>query len=90
MITITEALILSLLSERVSGAFGSELMHASNGKLKRGSVYALLGRLEKAGLVTSHNEAGTDASTLPRVRYRMTDEGHAARMDLADWVGLGV
>jgi DNA-binding PadR family transcriptional regulator len=47
-----EALILDLLSAR-ERAYGLELVAASNGALKRGSIYVTLGRMEQKGLVAS-------------------------------------
>jgi DNA-binding PadR family transcriptional regulator len=47
-----EHLVLELLSTR-SPAYGLELVAASRGRLKRGSVYVTLGRMEAKGLVAS-------------------------------------
>ena len=47
-----ESLILDLLSGR-EHAYGLELVAASHGRLKRGSIYVTLGRMERKGLVTS-------------------------------------
>lgn len=87
MISPTEALILGLLMQKARGAYGSELVHMSEGRLKRGSVYSLLGRLEKAGLVKSIEEAATDAYALPRTVYRVTGDGVKARAEFDDFVG---
>ena len=88
MITSTEALILSLLGLQRGGAFGSQLMHLSEGKLKRGSVYALLGRLENAGYVRSDEEPPTEEYALPRTRYAITAMGVRARSEFAEWHGF--
>jgi DNA-binding PadR family transcriptional regulator len=88
MISPTEAVVLSLLVARPVGAFGSELVQVSDGRLKRGSVYALLGKLEKGGLVTSTEEAPTDAYALPRTRYRITGAGHRAYSEFGQWTGF--
>lgn len=85
-----EALILGLLSQRARGAYGSELVHMSDGKLKRSSVYSLLGRLEKAGLVKAIEEEPTDSLALPRTLYRITGHGVRARAEFASFVGLAV
>lgn len=90
MISTTEALILGLLAEKARGAFASELIHMSGGKLKRGSVYALLGRLEKSGFVESAEEVATEEYALPRTRYRMTAQGARSRAEFANWVGMSV
>ena len=86
----TETLILSLLAKSPSGAFGSELVRRSEGKLKRGSVYALLAKLEKAGYVSSKEEPATDKLALPRTCYRITAAGAHARQETAAWMGLAV
>lgn len=88
MITSTEAMILNLLTSKPQGAYGSELMHLSGGKLKRGSVYSLLGRLEKAGFVKSTEHQPSDVYALPRTSYRITGEGLTAQREFAEYVGL--
>lgn len=88
MISTTEALILNLLTQKARGAYGSELVHMSEGRLKRGSVYSLLGRLEKAGLVKSVEDAPTEAYALPRTLYKITADGVQARREFAEFVGL--
>lgn len=91
MISATEALILGLLMQKASsGAYGSELMHSSDGKLKRGSVYSLLGRLEKAGYVESKEVPGTEEFSMPRTKYKITAAGQTARAEFANWVGLPI
>jgi DNA-binding PadR family transcriptional regulator len=47
-----ELLILQILSE-TGTTYGLDLVTQSRGKLKRGSVYVTLGRMEEKGLVTS-------------------------------------
>jgi DNA-binding PadR family transcriptional regulator len=47
-----EALVLDLLVSH-GQAYGLELVAASRGRLKRGSIYVTLGRMEQKGLVTS-------------------------------------
>jgi DNA-binding PadR family transcriptional regulator len=68
--TDSESLILSMLRDRRDGAYGSDLVRDSGGKLGRGSVYLILGRMELQGLVTSTEEPAADAASLPRTRYR--------------------
>ena len=69
----TETLILELL--RSEEMYGLQLVTASKGKLKRGSVYVLLGRMEEKGYVTSHAEEKPEHSGLPRRTYRATGLG---------------
>ncbi|MDP2034177.1 MAG: PadR family transcriptional regulator [Polaromonas sp.] len=86
----TETLVLSLLADSPQGAFGSELMHKSEGRLKRGSVYALLAKLEKAGFVKGTEIPPTDALLLPRTKYKITAAGTLARQEFAQWTGLAL
>ena|SRR6266536_793887 len=70
-----EALILELLAggrER----YGLELVNASKGRLKRGTVYVTLGRMEDKRFVTSRLEdAPAEAGGLPRRLYEATALG---------------
>jgi DNA-binding PadR family transcriptional regulator len=67
----TESLVMDLLhgGER----YGLELVDASRGSLKRGSVYVILARMEEKGFVESRQEVRAHrASGLPRRLYRAT------------------
>jgi DNA-binding PadR family transcriptional regulator len=69
-----ESLVLELLGS--GRRYGLELVDASGGKLKRGSVYVTLSRMEAKGFVESWQEdrvAG--AIGLPRRLYRATPYG---------------
>ena len=71
----TERLILDLLAAS-PGQFGLELIAASGGRLKRGTVYVTLGRMEAKGLVESRQEPLPPGGIgLPRRRYRPTALG---------------
>lgn len=72
-----EALIIELLSASGRGEmYGLELVAASKGRLKRGTVYVTLGRMDEKGLVTSRlEEAPPDAGGLPRRLYEATALG---------------
>jgi DNA-binding PadR family transcriptional regulator len=77
-ISATEALVLDLLSGRER--FGLELVDASGGALKRGSVYVTLGRMEAKGFVQSRQEErAAGAIGLPRRVYRATPYGLKVR-----------
>ena len=53
--------------------YGLELVGASRGRLKRGTVYVTLGRMEDKGLVASRvEEAPAHAGGLPRRLYTPT------------------
>src|SRR5919206_4832905 len=70
----TESLILELL--RTRERYGLELVDASSGTLKRGSVYVILSRMEAKGFVESRQEERPPGAIgLPRRLYRATDYG---------------
>ena len=70
-----EALILQLLV-RESELYGLQLVSASRGRLKRGTVYVTLGRMEDKGFIESHLEdAPADEGGLPRRIYEPTAFG---------------
>ena len=70
-----ELLILTLLSEG-RPLYGLELVAASTGGLKRGTVYVTLGRMEDKGYVESELEdRRPGAAGLPRRLYRPTAFG---------------
>ena len=74
-----EALILDLLAG-ASDLYGLELVEASKGRLKRGTVYVTLSRMEDKGYVTSSQEAKAQGAIgLPRRVYRLTALGRRAR-----------
>lgn len=78
----TERLILDLLVEH-GELFGLAMVEASAGRLKRGTVYVTLGRMEEKGYLDSRQEAlPAGATGLPRRLY--TPTGHALRV-LAAW-----
>lgn len=80
-----EALILELLLEHKE-LYGLELVAASTRRLKRGTVYVTLGRMEEKGLVTSRLESSpAGAGGLPRRIYQATPRGRAV---LAAWQRL--
>lgn len=59
--------------------FGLEVVEASGGRIKRGSVYVLLNRLEEKGAVASRLEARPgEEGGLPRRLYRLTAAGRRA------------
>jgi DNA-binding PadR family transcriptional regulator len=73
-----EALILELLVEEPE-LYGLQLVAASKGKLKRGTVYVTLGRMEEKGFITSRFEkAPADEGGLPRRRYKASAYGRRA------------
>ena len=73
-----EALILKMLISQSKERYGLDLVAASDGQLKRGTIYVTLGRMEEKGYVSSHREA-TDqtSSVIPRRLYKPTGLGVA-------------
>jgi DNA-binding PadR family transcriptional regulator len=73
----TEALILDLLA-RQREMYGLELVRASGGLLKRGTIYVLLSRMEEKGFVASRQQFEATASGLPKRIYTLTGLGQRA------------
>ena len=74
----TERLILELLIE-AGKLFGLQLVERSHGRLKRGTVYVTLGRMQDKGLLESSQEPlPPGAIGLPGALYRPT--GHGLRV----------
>ena len=73
----TESLIVELL--RDGERFGLELVEASDGRLKRGTIYVTLSRMEAKGFVVSRQERQEErqpgAIGLPRRMYEVTAYG---------------
>jgi len=70
-----ETLILELLVQHKE-LYGLQLVAASKRRLKRGTIYVTLARMETKGYVTSRTEdAPPDAGGLPRRMYRPTAFG---------------
>jgi DNA-binding PadR family transcriptional regulator len=77
-----ELLILELLSQDPA-MYGLQLVAASRRRLKRGTVYVTLGRMEDKGYITSRLEAAPpDVGGMPRRLYEPTALG---RRVLAAW-----
>ena len=71
-----ERLVLELLAAKQDRMYGLELVADSGGRLKRGTVYVLLGRMQQKGYVEAEPEKFADDSGLvPRRMYRATGLG---------------
>lgn len=81
MITKTEAFILKLLVSKPTGAYPSELVHDSEAKLKRGTIYALLADMEERGLVALKQIEAKATLALPRSLYLITTTGQTALIE---------
>jgi PadR family transcriptional regulator len=81
-LSTTERLILELLAAHEE-MFGLQMVETSGGRLKRGTVYVTLGRMQEKGYLESRQEPlPAGAIGLPRRLYRPT--GLAMRI-LAAW-----
>ena len=68
--------MLELLAAKHDHMYGLELVEASRGRLKRGTVYVVLGRLQQKGLIESEPEKFADDSGLvPRRMYCISAVG---------------
>jgi len=77
-----EHLVLELLAER-GELYGLQLVANSRRRLKRGTVYVTLGRMEDKGYITSRLEdAPPEMGGMPRRLYEATPLG---RRVLAAW-----
>lgn len=71
-----EELILYYLTRHTTGAYGLEMVKASCGLIKRGTIYVTLNRMEKKGYLKSHiAEAEKGESGPPRRLYKLTAKG---------------
>ena len=78
MITDLKALILGYLIDSET-MYGLEMVKKSDGKLKRGTVYVLLDRMEDSKLIKSKLVAPKDGQRGPQRRtYRITANGRNA------------
>jgi PadR family transcriptional regulator PadR len=82
-LSAVESLILELLIANDEAMYGLQLVAASRRRLKRGTIYVTLGRMEEKGFVASRLEdAPAAAGGLPRRLYEPTALG---RRVLAAW-----
>ena len=73
---LPRTLVLELLV-RAGELYGLQLVTASKGRLKRGTVYVTLGRMEDKGYITSKlDDPPPRAGGLPRRLYEATPLGH--------------
>lgn len=80
-----ELVVLQLLGS--SEQYGLELVHASQGALKRGTVYVTLARMEEKGLVLVRRPpAGKHEAGLPRPRYRASALGQRLLAATEQWL----
>ena len=82
----TELLVLRLLASEPSGLYGLEMVHRSEGRLKRGTVYVTLGRMEEKGYIKVRIPEDEGNPGLPRPRYTVTAHGTRV-LEAAELVG---
>lgn len=71
-----EAVVLELLLATGRELFGLEMVEASAGLLKRGTIYVTLQRMEEKGLIESRQEARAEGEVgIPRRMYQATGHG---------------
>ncbi|HHM04752.1 MAG TPA: hypothetical protein ENJ19_03305 [Gammaproteobacteria bacterium] len=94
-LSLTEAVIAHLLRQSDAPLFGLELVRRSAGgelKLKKGTIYVTLERMEKKGLVISELETAPPPHVkegdfyIPRRLYTLTPKGMQALEALEDAV----
>jgi DNA-binding PadR family transcriptional regulator len=74
----TEYQIMSLLvGNGAKEMYGLEMVQKSDQKLKKGTIYVLLDRLEKKGFIKGRTEEESDG-TMPRRLYKPTGLGRRA------------
>ena len=78
-----EFLILKMLINNSGEMFGLEMVESSGGRLKRGTIYVTLGRMEDKGFILSRKEKQREgARGLPRRLYKPSALGQRV---LAAW-----
>ena len=71
-----QAVILELLvANAAREMYGRELVKASGGRLKRGTVYLSLQRMEEKGFIESREEPAGEQGDPPRWMFRVTRLG---------------
>lgn len=75
-LTNKELVVLGLLVNGAHESFGLEMVEASGGELKRGTIYVTLQRMEEKGYIESRLEARTVPEIgIPRRLYKVTGFG---------------
>ena len=78
-ISKTEFSILHMMMNEGSELYGLEMLKKSNGRLKRGTIYTTLSRMEDKGLIASKKEASVqEGMTTKRRMYTISGAGVSA------------
>jgi PadR family transcriptional regulator, regulatory protein PadR len=83
----TQLQVLGLLRDAPAGMYGLEIVEASNGRVKRGTIYVILGRLEEKGFVEARTKRTPGQPGLPRPVYRITGLGYKV-LEAGELLGL--
>ncbi len=79
----TETAILEMLCSRSGELYGLEMVAMSGGRIKRGTIYVILNRMEDKGYIVSRQEeANPKERGIPKRLYKPTGLGERA---LAAW-----
>ncbi len=85
LISNIEAYVLSALSDGAEH-YGLQMIKDSEGRLKRGTIYVTLSRMEAKGYIKSRKEKEIPPhGTVPRRQYRIDAPGEAA---LEKWIAF--
>lgn len=88
--TISEMTVMKILHDNPAGMYERQLVHASGGAIKPGSVYVLLERLEEKGFVKPDKpQAEKDYPGRQRPIYRLTTQGGEV-VRAAETIGLRI
>lgn len=83
-----EQIVLGMLAREENDMYGYQMVEASSGRLKRGTIYVMLGRMEEKNLISSRKETRRlGAPGLPRRLYRATSAG---KRTLEEWELEGI
>lgn len=86
--TASEMLVMRILQNEPRGLYGLQVVEQSDGVVKRGSVYVLLGRLEEKGFVrVLRPKSETGLPGMPRPIYQLTGQGSKV-LAAAETIGL--
>ena len=85
--TPSEMVVMRILQSHARGAYGLQIVGDSDGWVKRGYVYVLLGRLEEKGYVSVSRQRRSDHPAPARPTYQLTGVGSRV-LAAAEAIGL--
>ncbi len=74
-LSVKEYVALKMLINAGRELYGLEMVEASKGELRKGTVYVTLTRLEEKGYITSRREKVRDGVSIPKRLYKPTGLG---------------